>query len=179
MKHLLRTVLIFAMVCGGLLGAGWLIFDQALHLREDTVATGSMEPEFVPGSRVFIQEGRQPHVNDVVAFHNPSTGGVTVHIFGGYNSDESLKTRGMANDDPDDFMPAPHRSDVIGVVVHHTEIFTASYWVSPRGIGVVLIFLSAAALYGVSRRMGKNEKRKREDGNASNAETLLSASTPV
>jgi hypothetical protein len=175
-KKPIRALLVFLVVFGGLVGAGWLVFDQALHLREDTVATGSMEPEFIPGSRVFIREGQMPHVNDVVAFHNPSTGGVTVHIFGGYNADGTLKTRGMANDDPDDFFPAPHRQDIIGVVTYHTEIFTRPYWFSYRGLGVILIFASAAALGIVAIRMGRAE---RKESGAVSEEASPSASTPA
>lgn len=177
MKKSVRALLVFLVVFGGLVGAGWLVFDHTLHLREDTVTTGSMEPEFVPGNRVFIREGQTPHVNDVIAFHNPSTGGVTVHIFGGYNPDGTLKTKGMANEDPDSFVPAPHRQDIVGVVVYHTEILTQQYWFSYRGLGIILIFASATALGIVAMRMGRAERKEKRA--ASTEEASSSASTPV
>jgi signal peptidase I len=144
------AVLVFAT----LVTAGWFTVNQFGYERL-TVTSGSMEPLMWPGSRIVVQQGGDIKPNDIVAFHNPDTGGTTTHIFGGYTADGHLKTRGMANDDSDNFSPAPTRADIIGKVVYHTEVFTGRFWYTPRGLGIVLLFASALLLMALCWAMGR------------------------
>ena len=151
----LRAIIVFCLSFGFVIGVGWLIVDQ-MNLRSCTVTSGSMNPLMWTGSRVIVQEGSDDiYRNDIIAFHNPETGGVTMHIFGGYNADGTLMTRGMANEDPDDFTPAPTKSDVIGKAVYHTEAFTGRFWYTPRGLGIVMLFCAALMFSALSWMLGR------------------------
>jgi signal peptidase I len=154
----LRSVFAAILVCAALLGAGWLTVSQ-LGYKNLTVTSGSMEPLMWPGSRVVVQRDVAIKPNDIVAFHNPETGGTTTHIFGGYAADGHFKTRGMANDDPDNFTPAPTKADVIGKVVYHTEVFTSRFWYTPRGLGIVLLLASALLLMVICWTLGREQQQ--------------------
>jgi signal peptidase I len=142
----------------GLVVGLWWVVTFFFGVTVNRVASGSMEPMFQVGSEVIVVKTSDPAVNDVITFHNPATGKLTTHIFGGYAPDGTLRTKGMANEDPDAFYPAPRKSDIVGKVVAHTEVFTASFWQSMRGIGVGIMAVVIVLLMFVYRSLGRGEK---------------------
>ncbi|HEX6416673.1 MAG TPA: S24/S26 family peptidase [Candidatus Saccharimonadales bacterium] len=153
-------VLVALSVCGGLLGAGWAVADH-YGLSRYTVRTGSMLPLYPVGTSVVIStKDRSPERDDIITFRNPQNGQITTHIFGGYNADGTLKTRGMANAAPDKFSPAPTRDDIVGTVVFSTPLTVAAYWTHQQGIGLILIALAIVALMFMYRAVGRNEQAK-------------------
>ncbi|HEY5695592.1 MAG TPA: S24/S26 family peptidase [Candidatus Saccharimonadales bacterium] len=155
-KPLVRLVAAIALTFGVALG-GWYTFSHILHYEVRTVGSGSMEPLFVPGSRIIIKMGEQPPVGSVVLFRNVQMGDNTTHVYLGTRPDGTIRTRGLANRDEDNFAPTPRGSDVLGRVVYHTEIFTLRYWTSPRGLTALVIFLVAAVMFVVAQRMDDEE----------------------
>lgn len=124
------------------IGATWFF-----GLSVKTVTSGSMSPLLIPGSRVVVQQkGYDLESNDIVVFHNRDTGGVTTHVFGGYASDGTLLTRGIANTQPDAFQPAPTKEDVIGKVIYQTDALTLRPWLTFRGLGIGLLVLAECFL---------------------------------
>lgn len=125
-----------------------LVTVRSLGLRTETVASGSMEPLFTTGSRLVVKETRDVQVNDVIMFHNPDTGGITVHVYGGLNKDGTLKTRGIANEQPDSFTPAPRVQDIMGKVIWHSEIFVPAFWTTELGKMIIGAFALIVLLLG-------------------------------
>lgn len=158
-SKLLRSLIVFGLVFGVIAGTGWAAIS-ALHLQRATVTSGSMQPYMWEGTRVIIREGVDIKRDDIIAFHNPETGGITTHVFGGYASDGTLMTRGSWNDEVDSFTPAPTRKDVIGKVVYHTSVFTERFWYTPRGMGIVLLLSAAIILMVLSWQLGRDRAYK-------------------
>ena len=168
MKRLIRGLAVVALVCGGLVGGGWFVFSHVLHYEVRTVTSGSMEPLFIPGSRVIVKVGAQPQVGSVVMFKNVQMHGNTTHVYLGTNPNGTIQTKGLANRDKDNFWPAPTGNDIIGTVVYHTEVFTGQYWTSRRGIGILLLFTASGGLFvylwWTRRQEKKGDNTARENG---------------
>lgn len=178
---IIRNLLVFLLVCGGLTGGGWFVFSKVLHYQVQPVTSGSMEPYFVPGSRVIVKMGQQPPVGGVVVFRNAQMHDLTAHVYLGTNPDGTIQTWGIANGDRwtgrDHFTPAPTGRDIVGTVVYHTEVFTARYWTSRRGIGSLLLIVSAAVLLIITLRYRRREEKRGDP--APCGPDVLSASHPV
>ena len=164
MKRIIRSLIVFALVCGGMVGGGWFVFSQVLHYEVRTVTSGSMEPVFVPGSRLIVKVGQRPSVGGVVMFRNLQMHGLTAHVYLGTNPDGTIQTWGIANGDrvtdKDNFSPAPRGSDIVGTVVYHTEVFTAQYWTSRRGIGSLLLLVASILVFTVTMRLHRREENE-------------------
>lgn len=152
-KSWLRNALVFLAVLGLLVPVGrWVIVD---HVRIYTITSGSMQPLISVGTKTFVVRTTDIKPNDIITFR--AEGKIVTHIYGGENPDGTLMTRGMANREVDSFWPAPTRHDVVGKVVFHTPIFTASAWKdSGRLFGLTL---SSASLLTLILLLGSLRRR--------------------
>jgi signal peptidase I len=145
---------IVALLVGTL--AGLIInFD----VRVQRVGSGSMEPVLPVGALVITYKTAALHVNDIITFRNPETGGTTTHVFGGYAKDGSLLTRGVANPSADNFSPRPLRGDVVGVVWRHVDVFAVSFWMTARGAAILMLLL----IIGMLLLSGRLEQPRTSD----------------
>ena len=104
------------------------------------VGSGSMEPTLPENSRVIIHEKEAYEIGDIITFRADDNEVVT-HRLVEYGPDDTLVTQGDANPTPDVWDEPLTESDVIGKMIYMTPIMTLGFWMTPRGIGIILLLL--------------------------------------
>lgn len=143
MKSLLRNAAPWALL---LVVAGLSWFGMSSKgIQVHYINSGSMEPVIPVHSVVVTYESTNLKRNDMITFHNHDKGILTTHTFGGYSKDGTLKTKGEANEDPDNFTVPPRLEDVEGKVW---------FWIPPlHGLLVVLLLVVAGLLWPSKREV--------------------------
>lgn len=136
-KRLRNTAIWSIAVLIALCGAFLLATSYGVQVH--AVKSGSMVGTLPKGAIVITHPEKNLKRRDVILFHNPGDRtGLTTHTFLGYNKDGSLITKGDANPSVDNFDQPPHQSDVVGKVWRHVDVFAPSFWLTLRGIIVVV-----------------------------------------
>jgi len=101
------------------------------------IATGSMAPTLPVGSVVFETALGDLKPGDIITFQQEGDDSPTTHTFIGYDTDESLMTKGDANPTPDVHDVPLVKGDVLGKVAFMTPVLAPSFWLSQRGIFII------------------------------------------
>ena len=107
------------------------------------VGSGSMEPTLPTGSRILIHEQSSYDVGDIITFRADG-GKVVTHRLVEFGENGTLVTKGDANPTPDVWDEPLTESQVMGKVVYLTTLTTADFWVTPRGIGIIICLMVIA-----------------------------------
>ena len=129
------------------------------------ISSGSMEPTLPVGTIVFDAPADSLKVGDIITFQQEGAAHPTTHTFVGFDKDGSLMTMGDANPTPDVHNTPLTMADVKGKVFTQFMIFVPSFWLSTKGLGVVLL-LGAGVFFFITR-----DKSKKKDEAGSQSET--------
>jgi signal peptidase len=126
------------------------------------IETGSMEPNLPVGTIAFIKQVDTLEPTDIITFRQPTDARPITHTFIGYTDDGSLRTKGDANQTPDEHSVPLQMSDVMGKVMFSIPFFSVGYWSSAKGV-LSLVWLGMISLIMlVVLVRTKSESRKEE-----------------
>lgn len=108
------------------------------------ITTGSMAPDFPVGTIVIDSRSVPPRINRAITFS--ADGDVVTHVLLGYNTDGSLRTRGIANPSEDQWRTPVTVADIKGSVVAQVPLFAVGYWSGLRGLvtGMAVVLMVIA-----------------------------------
>jgi|GEM_PF-1833893 len=111
------------------------------------VATGSMVPTLPVHTIVVDMSTKDIKMGDVITFQQAGMTETVTHRLIQINKDGSLITKGDANPTADNPDVALQKSDVVGKVLFQVPVFVPSFWMSIRGIVVIIAILVLITVY--------------------------------
>ena len=111
------------------------------------ISSGSMEPTLPVGTIVLEVPADQLQKGDIITFLQDGQASPTTHTFVGFDDDGGLMTMGDANPTPDVRDTPLTVADVKGKVFAQIMIFVPSFWLSTKGLGVILLAAAGAFLF--------------------------------
>lgn len=171
-----KTAEIILIICAVTVAAVFLIFYRPVSLAGDTlyepVYTGSMEPAIPVGGIVVIKPVNPETLRegDIVCFRFSESTSVTHRIIN--VTDEGFKTKGDANEDPDQGIV--EKENVIGKVIFIIPFigYLGSFVRTPIGFillvilpaGLIIIMETGNIAKGLRRQKQEQTKEPKKDG---------------
>jgi signal peptidase len=162
-----RTAEIILIVCAVAVAAVFLIFYRPVSLAGDTfyepVFSGSMEPAIPVGGMVVIKPVNLENLRegDIICFRFSESTSVTHRIIN--VTDEGFKTKGDANEDPDQGIV--EKENVIGKVIFIIPFIGYLGYFVRTPIGFILLVILPAGLIIIMEtgNIAKGLRRQRQE----------------
>lgn len=173
-----KTAEIILIICTVTVAAVFLIFYRPVSLAGDTryepVYTGSMEPAIPVGGIVIIKPVNPETLRegDIICFQLSESTSVTHRIIN--VTDEGFKTKGDANEDPDQGIV--EKEDIIGKVIFIIPFIGYLGYFVRTPLGFILLIILPAGLIIIietgniakglrKQKQEQTSKEPRKDGN--------------
>ena len=143
-------------------------FLAVIHMTVPTymISTGSMEPTLPVGTIVLETSADSLEIGDIITFQQEGDGNPITHTLVGYEDDGSLMTMGDANPTPDVHDTPLTMVDVKGKVFTQFMIFVPGFWLSTKGLGVILLVGAAIFFYVTRDKSDKTAKDSKDEADS-------------
>lgn len=121
----------------------WVLLT--LVVSQLDIGNGSMEPTIPVGARIIIHEQDEYKAGDIITFR-ADKGEVVTHRLIGFASNGDYVMKGDANPTADVWEDPITKSDVMGKVISMPPIMIPGFWISIRGLMVVIGLLAIGVM---------------------------------
>lgn len=137
-------------------------FLAVIHVAVPTyfISTGSMAPTLPIGTTVFEVPADTLQVGDIITFQQLGQAHPETHTFVGFAEDGSLMTMGDANLTPDVHDTPLTMADVKGKVIAQHMLFVPGFWLSTKGLGVILLAATGIFFFLTGDKKGSGREVK-------------------